>query len=128
MQNSMGIFSRTKTPATKAAASESKTPVVSGALATDYNLMAVIEKPHLTEKAMKLGDNNVYTFMVARSATKYTVASAVKEVYGVTPVKVNIVNKLPRKSMSGARGRVVSQKGYKKAYVYLKEGDTINVV
>lgn len=124
MQNSMGIFSRTKTPATSA----EKKAVVSNAHATDHNLMAVIEKPHLTEKAMSLGDSNVYAFMVARYATKYTVASAIKEVYGVTPVKVNIVNKLPKKSMSGARGRMVSIKGYKKAYVYLKKGDTINLV
>jgi len=120
----MGIFSRTKT----STSSTPKEKKVSGAHATDYNLTAVIEKPHLTEKAMSQSERNVYTFMVARSATKYTVANAVKEVYGVTPVKVNIVNKLPRKSMSGARGRVVSLPGYKKAYVYLKKGDTINLV
>lgn len=123
----MGIFSRTKTSASKASKT-AKTAVATGAHATDRNLMAVIEKPHLTEKAMMQSERNVYTFMVARSATKYTVASAVKEVYGVTPVKVNIVNKLPRKSLSGARGRVVSLSGYKKAYVYLKKGDTINLV
>jgi large subunit ribosomal protein L23 len=124
----MGIFSRTKTPSAKTT-NENVTPaVLTGAHATDYNLMAVIEKPHLTEKAMSQNERNVYTFMVAKNATKYTVAQAVKEVYKVTPVKVNIVNKLPNKSMSGARGRMVSQKGYKKAYVYLKKGDTINVV
>jgi large subunit ribosomal protein L23 len=123
----MGIFSRTKTSASPASKS-AKTAVATGAHATDYNLMAVIEKPHLTEKAMTQSEGNVYTFMVARTATKYTVAKAVKEVYGVTPVKVNIVNKLPRKSLSGSRGRVVSLSGYKKAYVYLKKGDTINLV
>lgn len=126
----MGIFSRTKTPASKTptATKAPKIAMASGAHATDYNLMAVIEKPHLTEKAMTQSERNVYTFMVSKDATKYTVAKAVKEVYGVTPVKVNIVNKLPRKSMSGARGRAVSLSGYKKAYVYLKKGDTINLV
>lgn len=122
----MGIFSRTKTPV--ATTPTPATPVVTAAHATDYNLTGVIEKPLVSEKAMVQGDRGVYVFIVARSATKYTVASAVKEVYGVTPVKVNIVNKLPRKKLSGARGRVVAQKGYKKAYVYLKQGDTINVV
>jgi len=124
----MGIFSRKNTPVASTPTPSAKLPAVTGVHATDHNLTAVLEKPHLTEKAMTQGDRNVYTFMVARSATKYSVASAVKEVYGVTPVKVNIVNKIPRKSMSGARGRMVAQKGYKKAYVYLKQGDTINVV
>lgn len=123
----MGIFSRTKASASSASKT-AKTAVATNAHATDYNLSAVIEKPHLTEKAMTQSERDVYTFMVAKNATKYTVAKAVKEVYGVTPVKVNIVNKLPRKSLSGARGRVVSLSGYKKAYVYLKKGDTINLV
>jgi len=46
----------------------------------------------------------------------------------VTPVKVNIVNKLPAKRRKGSTGRMVKQPGMKKAYVYLKKGDTINLV
>ena len=55
-------------------------------------------------------------------------ADAVRELYNVTPVKVNIVNKLPRTRRSGATGRNVSSKGMKKAYVYLKKGDVITLV
>jgi len=120
----MGIFSRTKTPTVSA----STQPAAAGTHATDRDFSTVLKKPQLTEKAMAQSDRKIYTFVVAKNATKYAVASAIKEVYGVTPVKVNIVNKLPRKSLSGTRGRVVAVPGYKKAYVYLKEGDTINLV
>ncbi len=77
---------------------------------------------------MGLGDQNVYTFNVRRDATKFIVSDAVKALYGVTPVKVNIVNKKPAKRLAGSRNRVVKVAGEKKAYVYLKKGDTINLV
>ena len=66
--------------------------------------------------------------IVRRDATKYDVKDAVKAFYNVTPVKVNIVNKSPRQFMSRSKGRKVSQKGMKKAYVYLKDGDRIDLV
>lgn len=117
----MALFSRSK--------KESKeTPVVSTARPTDRNLSAVLVKPRITEKAIKKGESNVYTFEVAKDATKYDVADAVRALYNVTPVKVNIVNKAPRKTMSRSRGKVVSVKGLKKAYVYLKSGDSISLV
>lgn len=124
----MALFSRKKEASeTVAAPAVTKT---SGrtAIATDTNIDGVIIKPHLTEKSVMQGDNQLYTFIVRKSATKYTVANAIRSIYNVTPVKVNIVNKLPRKSMSRAKGRVVSEKGYKKAYVYLKAGDSITLV
>ena len=102
--------------------------VVTTATATDYNLAAVIVKPVITEKAVSLADNRVYTFLVQPAATKYQIAAAIKALYNVTPVKVNTVKKAPKQAMSRTRGRVVSEKGYKKAYVYLKEGDSINLV
>lgn len=116
----MGIFSQ------KSAAKE--TTAVTPVVQTGRNLAAVLIAPHFTEKTVMGGEKGVYTFMVAKDATKGDVMAAVKAYYGVTPVRVNIVNKLPRKNMSRTRGRVVSEKGYKKAYVYLKAGDTITLV
>ena len=54
--------------------------------------------------------------------------AAVKALYNVTPVKVNIVNKKPAKRNVGSRNRDKHVQGMKKAYVYLKKGDTINLV
>ncbi len=88
----------------------------------------VIVKPRITEKAAVLGEKNVYTFEVKKGATKYDVRDAIKALYNVTPVKVNIVNKVPRETMSRARGRKVMEHGLRKAYVFLKEGDRIELV
>jgi large subunit ribosomal protein L23 len=120
----MAIFSQKN----ESVATTQKKSLASSALATDYNVDGVILKPYLTEKSVMQGDNQVYTFVVAKSATKHSVKKAIIAIYNVTPVKVNIVNKLHRKSMSRAKGRMVSEKGIKKAYVYLKTGDTITLV
>ena len=126
----MALFSRNKKEEKKDAVEVS--PVVknttSNALPTDLNLSSVLVHPRITEKAVRQNDNNVYTFVVARNATKYTVADAIKAFFKVTPVKVNIVNKTTRQTMAGGKGRVVSEKGMKKAYVYLKKGDRIDIV
>ena len=108
-----------------------KTTVVSDApkaLPTDYNLDGIILHPRITEKAIGMNDNNVYTFVVKKDATKYQVRDAVKALYNVTPVKVNIVNKAPAKRHVGSRNRDKHVAGMKKAYVYLKKGDSINLV
>ena len=101
---------------------------VSKAIATDYNLSSVILKPRLTEKSVGQNEQNVYTFEVKRSATKFQVRDAVKALYKVTPVKVNTVTKKPAERMVGSRNRTKHVPGMKKAYVYLKKGDTINIV
>ena len=123
----MALFSRKK----KADATET-TPVLSNsapkALSTDRDLTSVITGPRITEKAVGLGDQNVYTFNVRRDVTKFLIADAVKALYGVTPVKINIVNKKPATRLSGSRNRMTKVPGHKKAYVYLKKGDTINLV
>jgi large subunit ribosomal protein L23 len=105
-----------------------KKPTANLSRPSDRNLEGVIVRPHMTEKAVGLSGKNVYTFEVSARATKFDVRDAIAAVYGVTPVKVNIVKKAPRTSMSRARGRKVSVKGMKKAYVYLKKGDSINMV
>jgi len=125
----MALFSRKKTTDAKAEAADkgAKKPAVSSTPLIDRNLESVIVKPRITEKAVGKSEQNVYTFVVARTATKYDVRDAVKALFGVTPVKVNIVNKTPRQFMSRVKGRTITETGMKKAYVYLKKGDTIDL-
>jgi large subunit ribosomal protein L23 len=124
----MALFSRKN----KAESQPQETAVVAvpkkRALVTDRDLTRVIKGPRITEKSVAQGDKNVYTFTIDRSATKFLVRDAIKALYGVTPVKVNIVNKLPALRLSGSKNRMVKESGMKKAYVYLKKGDTINLV
>lgn len=92
------------------------------------DLSSVLLSPRITEKAMRSTEKNVYAFTIARDAGKNEVKQAVKQFFGVTPVKVNIVNKAPRQYKSRSRGRVVTEPGLKKAYVYLKDGDSISLM
>ncbi len=87
----------------------------------------IIKKPRITEKSgIQAEMMGVYTFEVTDKANKKNVAKAVKELYKVTPVKVNITN-LPAKVIF-SRGKTGRKSGIKKAVVYLKKGDKIEFV
>lgn len=87
----------------------------------------IIKKPRITEKSgIQAETLGVYTFEVTAKANKKNVAKAVKEIYKVTPVKVNITN-LPAKIVF-SRGKTGRRSGVKKAVVYLKKGDKIEFV
>lgn len=124
----MALFSRNKDTAEEKVSEKAAKPVVNNSLPTDRDLASVLIQPRITEKAVGMGERNVYTFIVRRDATKYDVRDAVKALFNVTPVKVNIVNKTPRQYMSRMKGRRLTEKGMKKAYVYLKDGDSITLV
>lgn len=89
-------------------------------------------KPRVSEKSYQLSqNNNVYVFVVPKTANKITVSSAIATQFKVTVLDVRIAN-LPAKPKRSMRmgGRKVSkgsQPGVKKAYVTLKEGDSIAV-
>jgi large subunit ribosomal protein L23 len=87
----------------------------------------IIKKPRITEKSgLQAEMAGVYTFEVMPEANKKSIAKAVKEIYKVTPVKVNITN-LPMKKVF-SRGKSGQKSGVKKAVVYLKKGDKIEFV
>jgi len=122
----MALFGKksTETPAEEVVVATAKTPK----LIAPLNVAAVIIKPRITEKSALLIDKNVYTFEIKKGASKYDVRDAIKALYNVTPVSVRIVNKQPRHFMSRTRGRDMMVNGLRKAYVYLKKGDRIDLV
>lgn len=87
----------------------------------------ILKAPRITEKAAYMTVNNSYVFEVAADATKRDVVTAVKALYKVTPRKVNIVNKQPRAYVARFRNRRGVKSGMKKAYVFLKKGDKIDL-
>ncbi len=87
----------------------------------------ILLRPRITEKATNEAAKNVYTFDVATTANKKLIAEAMKDVYGVTPKDVKVVT-IPKKHVVSRRGIHGYTKGGKKAYVYLKKGDTIELV
>jgi len=124
----MALFSQKQKTEKEEIVKVEKTPTEKKSSPLDSNLSRVVKGLRITEKAVNLGDKNVYTFNISRDATKYQIRDAIKFLYNVTPVKINIVNKKPSTRTTGSRTRTFKVSGAKKAYVYLKEGDTINLV
>ena len=86
----------------------------------------VLLKPRITEKASDLAEKNVYVFDVSPRANKVLVKEAIKSIYKVDVVRVNITA-VPSKAIV-SRGRKGVKKGGKKATVYLKKGDKIEII
>jgi large subunit ribosomal protein L23 len=100
-------------------------PVGKTAKHVDSEAYRVLEAPHITEKATFLGANNQYVFEVPVVATKSEVAKKIKNVYGVTPEKVNMIRVRGKKVRSGRRLGV--RKSFKKAIVTLAPKDKIEI-
>ncbi len=90
------------------------------------HLASILKRPHITEKATLSAEKGVYVFEVAPKANKKDIAHAVIEQYKVTPVKIATVT-IPAQNtfVRGKRGKTA---GYKKAYVYVKKGEKIEIV
>lgn len=85
----------------------------------------VIIAPVITEKSMANRQNNVYTFKVAKDATKTDIKRAVEEAFKVSVKSVNTLNtKSKRRRVGRYSGRT---KTYKKAIVTLAEGSSIEI-
>jgi len=120
----MAIFSSKKNTKAKAEKAESA-PVQTSSIAA--GLAGVLKSPRITEKASMQQGTGIYTFDVASNATKTQIIAAVRAIYKVTPKKVAIVQVPEKKKRSMRTGRVGIKQGGKKAYVYLKSGETITI-
>ena len=85
----------------------------------------IIIAPVITEKSMANRQNNVYTFKVAKDATKTDIKKAVEEAFKVSVKSVNTLNtKSKRRRVGRYSGRT---KTYKKAIVTLESGSSIEM-
>ena len=85
----------------------------------------IIIRPVISEKTTSLMEDQKYVFQVARDANKLTVKKALKELFNVTPVKINIVN--VRGKNRRLRYRIGKRSAWKKAIVTLSAGDKIEI-
>jgi large subunit ribosomal protein L23 len=100
-----------------------KAPTKMGVIPAE--LAQVIVKPLVTEKAAHLASQGQYCFVVSPKSTRIQVRAAVRALYGIQPVEVNIQR---------VRGKVVrfgrmtgQRRAWKKAIVTLPAGKTIDV-
>ncbi|MEK6537303.1 MAG: 50S ribosomal protein L23 [Actinomycetota bacterium] len=83
----------------------------------------IILGPVISEKSYSLIEHNKYTFKVDPRAKKPAIAQAVKEIFNVKVVGINIIKTRSKPKRRGmVRGRTTSGK---KAIVQLSEGDKI---
>jgi large subunit ribosomal protein L23 len=93
------------------------------------NEIAIIKKPRVTEKATDLAGrekNPGYVFEVFADANKTEIKKAIQARYKVTPTKICIIS-LPAKKVV-VRGKRGTKASVKKAIVYLKTGEKIELV
>ena len=85
----------------------------------------VIRAPHVSEKAARVQEHNQYVFEVAADADKGDVKAAVEALFNVKVAAVNLVN--VKAKVKTFRQRPGSRNGWRKAYVRLHEGQSIDL-
>jgi large subunit ribosomal protein L23 len=90
-------------------------------------LYGVLRAPRVSEKTARLQEvSNQYVFDVDREATKADIKSAVEQMFSVQVEKVTVVN--VKGKNKAFRFRSGTRSGWRKAYVRLRDGQTIDVM
>ena len=89
------------------------------------NLYDTIISPIVTEKSTNLSEQNKIVFEVSNKLNKIILKKNIEKIFKVNVIKVNIINKQSRKKIT--RGKKVKIKGYKKAIITLKKGQSIDL-
>ena len=94
---------------------------------TKQNVYQIIRRPRITEKSAMLGSgSNAVVFDVHPLANKPEIKKAVEAIFDVKVNSVRVTNYLGKVKRVGVRtGR---RGAWKKAYVFLKEGSSINII
>lgn len=87
-------------------------------------LFKLLQGPHISEKSSRCAESsNQYVFKVETSATKPEIKRAVEQMFNVQVAAVTTLNVKPKEKRFGQT--IGQHKGWKKAYVKLKEGQSI---
>ncbi len=90
----------------------------------------ILIKPVITEKSSKLSDKaKTFTFVVNKNANKIEIRKAVEDMFKVSVANVNTAI-MPGKPKSRSTKTAIvrgTKSAYKKAFVTLTPGETINI-
>ena len=84
-----------------------------------------ILSPFVTEKSTNLSEQNKIVFKVPTKANKINLKKNIEKIFKVNVTKINIINK--RNRTKTTRGKLVKVRGYKKAIITLKKGQSIDL-
>jgi large subunit ribosomal protein L23 len=91
------------------------------------NTFDVLRRPIISEKAAKLSEANALAFEIAADATKSDVARAMKAIYNIAPVKINIVVVKGKAKSFRGKSRGV-QRDVKKAYITMPADAKLDIM
>ena len=93
----------------------------------EIKILSILRAPRVSEKTARIQEqSNQFVFEAATTATKADVKAAVQSLFSVKVEGVNVVNvKGKQKSFRNRAGR---RGDWRKAYVRLAEGQTIDVM
>ena len=89
------------------------------------NYLDSIKSPVITEKATGLSEQNKVIFKVHENASKKSIKKNIEKIFKVKVIKVNTINKKSKTKM--VRGKIGIKKGFKKAVITLKKGQSIDL-
>lgn len=93
----------------------------------EIHIFDVVRRPIITEKTEQLRDDlNVYTFEVDIRANKPLIKEAIEIIFGVEVLKVRTAI-MPAKRGRRLRREYIRKKQWKKAYVTVAPGQTIDL-
>lgn len=93
----------------------------------DAKLYNVIRAPLVSEKTARLQEvSNQYVFEVATTATKADIKIAVEKLFDVKVESVNVLN--VKGKAKAFKNRIGRRANWRKAYVKLAEGQSIDVM
>lgn len=89
------------------------------------NYNDIIIRPVLSEKSTDIAEQNKYVFRVSLKANKHQMKKAIKEIFNVEPVSINVMR--VRGKEKRVRYRYGFTPSWKKAIITLKPGDKIEL-
>ena len=84
-----------------------------------------ILSPVVTEKSTNLSEQNKIVFKVPGNSNKKNLKKNIEKIFKVNVTKINIINKQKRTKVT--RGKKIKVKGFKKAIITLKKGQSIDL-
>ena len=99
-----------------------------GVAASKKHTGDILIAPRITEKGSYLAEQGCYVFNVATGANKKEIARAVQQLFGVVPRMVRTVHVRGKRMITRGTNRVGKSASGKKAYVFLKKGEKIELI
>ncbi len=86
----------------------------------------LVKKPIVTEKAVRLGQDNKYVFLVENEASATEVKKVVEANYKVKVIGTNVINAKGKEKRWGMNLNM--KPGYKKVIVTLQKGQKLDIL